>query len=138
MNAYLIGGLVVLVIAWVIVKKREGAGNRREQPEPDVIRPSQTNSKYHAVAIRPGRRVCEAVKKLNGQRILSNDAPMLPVKGCDIVDCECSYVHYKDRRCGKDRRSPFNSGGLSAATGKFEAERRENTERRKEEDIHLF
>ncbi len=138
MNVLLISGLAALLILWVIAKKREGKEKPAKKAELKMVRPSQTSSEYHAVSIRKGDRICEAVNKLTGQRILSKEAPMLPVEGCDIANCECSYVHYQDRRCGKDRRSPFNSGGLSATTGNFQVERRENRERRKEEDIHLF
>ncbi len=136
MDPLLIGALGLLIVLWVVVKKREAsATTKKKTVEAPVQRASQASTPYHAVAIRPGRRVCEGVKELNGQRILSNEAPMLPLPDCDIVDCGCSYVHYKDRRCGKDRRSPFNSGGLSAATGKFQVERREAPERRQEDSI---
>jgi hypothetical protein len=45
-------------------------------------------------------------------------------------NCECHFVHHNDRRAGKDRRSPFTSGGLAGATGKYAQERREGKERR--------
>lgn len=136
MDPLLIAALGLLIVLWVVVKRREAsATSNKKTVEVEQPRASQASSPYHAVTIRPGRRVCEAVKALNGQRILSTEAPMLPLPDCDIVDCGCSYVHFKDRRCGKDRRSPFTSGGLSAATGKFQVERREATERRQEDSI---
>ena len=138
MNLLVIGGLVAVVIALLIVRQKDSARKPARKAEVTMIQPSQTNSEFHAVSIRQGQRVCEAVKKLSGQRFLSKEAPMLPVDGCDITQCDCSYVHYRDRRSGKDRRSPFNSGGLSATTGKFQIERRENRERRREAEIPFF
>jgi hypothetical protein len=87
------------------------------------------------VSIRSGRRKCDAVKALQGQRILSSEAPQLPLPDCDIVDCECRYLHYRDRRVGKDRRSPFGTGSVSPITGAHEQERRSGDERRDDDDV---
>ncbi len=136
MNPLLIAALALLIVLWVVVKKR-AANDKKSNKKPAATerRVSEIATPYHAVAIRPGRRICNAVNEIHGKRMLSSEAPLLPLPGCDIADCSCSYVHYKDRRSGKDRRSPFNSGGLSASTGKFQVERRESPERRREEPI---
>lgn len=125
MDPLLIAALGGLIILWVVVKKLEASGAKKKEEAPAPPRPSHAATPYHAVSIKPGRRECDSVKELKGKRILSKDAPMLPLPDCDIVDCACSYVHYADRRCGRDRRSPVPSAGLSAATGKFQVERRE-------------
>ena len=138
MDLLLLAGLVALLLLWVVVRNRQSQPRPADKADVRIIRPSQTNSAYHAVSIRPGRRVCQRVKELDGKRLLSSEAPMLPVPGCDVADCECSFVHYKDRRCGKDRRSPFHSGALSATTGKFQVERRERGERRRDEELSLY
>ena len=58
----------------------------------------------------------------------------LPLNNCDAAKCSCRFVHHEDRRSGKDRRSPFGSGGMGAVTGRFEQERRQGGDRRKHDD----
>lgn len=53
---------------------------------------------WHAVSIVPGPKRCEAVNKLLGERFLSKQAPMLPLKGCTESGCTCRYRHHDDRR----------------------------------------
>ncbi len=54
---------------------------------------------YHAVSIRHGNRCCRAVKALDGQRFLSNEAPSLPLVACSNPQgCQCRYKHHTDRR----------------------------------------
>ncbi len=60
-------------------------------------------SPWHAVSIVRGRCACEVVCQLNGQRWLSNQAPKVPVTGCDSAQCSCHYRHHEDRRV-QDRR----------------------------------
>ena len=71
---------------------------------------------FHAVAIRTGNTACPAVRKVAGKRYLSAEAPRLPLDGCSCENCECVYLHFRDRRHvdrrlwadghppGKDRR----------------------------------
>jgi hypothetical protein len=61
-------------------------------------------TRYHCVEIVGGPEACAAVKLLAKQRILSGDAPLLPLDDCDRVDhCECIYLHFHDRRQGPRR-----------------------------------
>lgn len=59
---------------------------------------------YHAVSIQPGISACAAAYGRSGQRVLSCDAPGLPLAGCDAQHCECQYRQYPDRRVGPRRR----------------------------------
>jgi len=89
-------------------------------------------SKYHAVAIRCGKNACQAAKDNLGERHLSAEAPLLPLKQCDRPDqCECHYQHYDDRRGGSRRSSDH---ALPAQTDSERAERR-NLKGRRAEDI---
>ena len=139
MTFFYVAALAALLIYWLFLRKRNGestkSGNRPEAGPASRAdrRPRQESSEFHAVSIRTGKRSCDAVKKFDGQRILASDAPRLPLPGCDIAHCECKYVHFKDRRTGKDRRSPFGSGGISPITGTHEQERRSGAERRDED-----
>ena len=60
---------------------------------------------FHAVAVKTSGRCCAAARKLSGQRFLADEAPMLPLPGCDAASCKCSYHHFADRRIGP-RRDP--------------------------------
>jgi hypothetical protein len=62
-----------------------------------VAKPAKL-SRWHAVSIAKGKECCAAVEGLGGQRWLSSQAPQLPVKGCDMRDCECRYRHHDSRR----------------------------------------
>lgn len=91
---------------------------------------SHKDSRYHAVAIRFPANACAAAKAMAGVRHLAGEAPPLPLPGCTAARCECRFVHYDDRRSGKDRRSPFAAGGMAGGTGKFAVERRDGKDRR--------
>lgn len=61
---------------------------------------------YHAVAIRHPKDACQAARDAAGQRYLSKEAPLLPLKDCtQPAQCECRYQHYDDRRAGPRRES---------------------------------
>lgn len=62
---------------------------------------------YHAVSVEAGPRACDAARALRGMRILSSEAPMLPLRDCAAPVCTCRYTHYNDRRSQVERRSQF-------------------------------
>jgi len=53
---------------------------------------------YHAVAIVPTSRACQAARDCANKRFLSSEAPLLPLEGCDAGECRCRYQHFSDRR----------------------------------------
>jgi len=59
---------------------------------------------FHAVTVVPGPMCCEEARKLEGVRLLSQEAPKLPLRGCTCAACACRYAHHEDRRQGSDRR----------------------------------
>ena len=137
MEAILIGLLVLMVLGWLFMRR----GNNQSSTKVKTERRTSTvsdSSKYHAVAIKFSPKACDAAKALDGKRFLSAAAPQIPLPDCDVVDCQCRFMHYKDRRARVDRRSVFTSSGLSATTGKYEAERRERPERRHDDDEDLL
>ena len=127
--------LVVLLGAWLIVRRRQKGTT--EAPHP-VSRRHKESTAYHAVSIKFDTKACSAAKALEGRRFLSTAAPKLPLPDCDALDCKCRFVHHKDRRTGKDRRSPFGAGGFGAGTGRFESEQRTGNDRRADSDEELF
>ena len=85
-------------------------------------------TKYHAVSIQCTDNACQAAKDTLGQRHLSAEAPMAPLRDCDRPDqCDCRYQHYDDRRGGSRRRT---DQGLPAHTDSNREERRSLRDRR--------
>jgi hypothetical protein len=121
-----------LLIAWYFY--RQGLDKPEERQDRRISPAGKDRAKYHAVSIKPGAYACRAANELAGQRFLASDAPSLPLPACDADECDCHFIHHNDRRNGKDRRSPFTSGGLAAATGTFAGERRKGQDRRDDSD----
>lgn len=124
--------VVGLLIAWYFY--RQGLDKPEERKDRRISPALKNSSKYHAVSIKPGAYACSAANDLAGDRFLASEAPSLPLPGCDAADCDCHFSHHNDRRTGKDRRSPFTSGGIAAATGTFAGERRKGEDRRDDLD----
>ena len=116
-----------LLVAWLIYRQ----GLDRPSTRPDRrIATSRNQTDYHAVSIKPGAYACSEANEIAGERFLAEEAPEIPLPGCTSSNCECHFVHHNDRRTGRDRRSPFTSGGLTATTGAYVGERRQGEERR--------
>jgi len=119
--------LVLLLAVWIFIRARR-SGSTPSQGE--LVTAERKSSAYHAVSIKVGNQACEAAEKMVGRRFLSTAAPRLPLPGCDVLECGCRFVHHKDRRSGKDRRSPFSPAGYGAGTGSFQQELRTGKDRR--------
>jgi len=62
--------------------------------------------KYHCVEVIAGAGACEVARSLKDLRLLSAEAPLLPLKTCDRpADCKCIYRHFEDRRKGPRRQN---------------------------------
>lgn len=65
---------------------------------------ARSRLRYHCVSIVGGTAACPAVHELGSQRLLSADAPRLPLATCDRPEqCQCTYRHFDDRRVGPRR-----------------------------------
>jgi len=132
MNWPLMGLLLVLLLAiWLYIRSRQLTKSDEESPTTPM---SQANTAYHAVSIKFPSNACNAAREMAGRRFLSTAAPKLPLAGCEVLDCSCRFVHHKDRRAGKDRRSPFGPSGFGSSTGKYEQELRKGKDRRASQD----
>lgn len=120
-----------LLVAWFFY--RQGLEKPKTRPDRRISGGSRGGATFHAVSIKPGAYACTQANEMAGERFLATEAPDIPLPDCQSSNCECHFVHHDDRRGGKDRRSPFTSGGLAAATGKYAQERREGKERRDDE-----
>jgi hypothetical protein len=126
--------LVLLLAIWLFVRSRKVTKPTQESP---ATQASKAHSAYHAVSIKFASNACNAAREMDGRRFLSSAAPKLPLEGCEVLDCSCRFVHHKDRRTGKDRRSPFAPSGFGGGTGKYEAEMRKGKDRRAATDDDL-
>jgi hypothetical protein len=137
MNLPLLALLLILVIAvWLIFRLRRGPA---ETKPTSVAGPKPAASAYHAVSIKLADYPCSAAEEIAGKRFLSGEAPKLPLPGCtDPSSCSCRFVHHKDRRTGRDRRSPFGPAGFGPVTGKYEQEKRSGEDRRTRDDDDYF
>lgn len=62
------------------------------------------NFRFHAVTIIGGANCCAAARDLQDVRMLSADAPRLPLAICDQPGtCTCRFQHHNDRRAGPRR-----------------------------------
>jgi hypothetical protein len=130
MTELMLGGLLILMVAWLIVRIRQNKAATKAESRPQL----KNEGQYHAVAIQYSENACDAAKAMTGRRFLSNAAPRLPLPECDFLECRCQFAHYDDRRASRDRRSPFAPAGATDGTGSYEKERREKKDRRKQAD----
>jgi hypothetical protein len=104
-------------------------GNGPKEPDAKPAKREPRN-RWHAVAIVPGATHCQAVEAIKGRRILSREAPILPLPKCDVAVCKCKYRHHEDRR-GPPRRSEEAEGaGMRSRAGSD----RRNSRGRRETD----
>lgn len=92
----------LLLIALLVWQKR---ARRRDE---EIATLARAGGPYHCVAIKARGVPCAAARELIGRRLLSREAPKLPVPGCTSAACRCSYVHFDDRRAD-DRREAYRA-----------------------------
>jgi hypothetical protein len=72
--------------------------------------------RFHAVTVVPCADACAQALSLGNVRLLSVEAPRLPMAGCDRPhDCDCRFKHHDDRRAGPRRRG-HPAGATEPAT----------------------
>lgn len=77
---------------------------------PAPLKPRPLRLRYHAVTIVAGPAACEQALAVKDVRLLSLEAPRLPLVGCTNAEgCQCRFQHHADRRAGP-RRSAMRSG----------------------------
>lgn len=72
---------------------------RRKLSAEKVKRPPQQQNPFAALSIVfDEASACPEVMKYSGQRLLSREAPKLPLPNCSAKKCTCSFHHFSDRR----------------------------------------
>lgn len=72
---------------------------------------SNSGSRYRGVQLNfswPG--CCKAIRAVAGVRFLSHEIPTLPLAGCDVAECRCSYELFQDRRTQARRAAEATPG----------------------------
>jgi hypothetical protein len=65
---------------------------------------SSPRLRFHAVTVVAGSHGCAAAQVLRDVRLLSADAPRLPLANCEHpATCTCRFQHHDDRRAGPRR-----------------------------------
>lgn len=119
--------LVTCVLAWLFLRPRN-----KPAPKPIVSRrPAKRPRHYYGVVFRPGPASCRFANALRDQRFLSEEAPRLPIAGCDAGRCECLLIPTDDRRGSQDRRLRFSplagyEPDLQTTKAKREGDRRKD------------
>ncbi len=104
-------GIGLAIAATIILVRGRPTANKHAAPvkqqtgRPVIARPIPRS--YPGVAIRPHPTACDAAWAQKGKRYLTNEVPVLPLKGCDRTTCQCEYAEYSDRRDGKARRATY-------------------------------
>ena len=93
-----------------------GAAGKRTGPAGSATRSGTAlpAAKWQAVTIVPCLNACPAAHMARRTRILSSQAPRLPLPDCATPEtCSCRFRKFDDRRAG-ERRLPYqNVGGLT-------------------------
>jgi hypothetical protein len=106
--------MILALISAIIIAAGAGywLAARRARPRAEAPRKTKPAGRFGAIEIRTRRSACDAARALEGQRFLTKDAPLLPLKGCTAVQCSCSFGKLSDRRTDGRR---LEHGGLSAS-----------------------
>jgi hypothetical protein len=102
----LVAGLITwrLLIGSSREKLHEHRSSASVTPLPPKF-PAPDTTQYKAVRLQICNRPCAAALELRTRSLLENEAPRLPLSGCDHA-CSCRYQSLDDRRMGRDRRIP--------------------------------
>lgn len=130
-EAIILGGFVLCAAYyWYAMRNAERRLNQMlEASESALTKPS-----YRCVKIETGSQACQQVQMIQSKPILVNDAPRLPLMGCNVTQCDCKFLRFDDRRSGEDRRNRAPDAALNA---KIYADKRIRKDRRKA-SIHHF
>lgn len=60
---------------------------------------------YSAVSIKPGPEACDAARAITEKHFSPQEAPRLPLEGCDQGHCDCTYGRESERREAGRRRA---------------------------------
>ncbi|HEX6996990.1 MAG TPA: hypothetical protein VF322_02530 [Gammaproteobacteria bacterium] len=94
-----------IITRWLslVPLRRTAATDKRSRTRTEATAPTPRPRTYEAVELRSRGRACQAARELMGRRMLVEEAPPLPLKGC-ALRCACYYKQHADRRRDEPRR----------------------------------
>jgi hypothetical protein len=106
--------VLIIALVWVLLRKRSRARTRRVPDASPATGPRQEADRmedlkrcglYWGVSLRARENspCCQQAQALLGQHFTLDQAPHLPLQGCDL-DCHCHYHPLLEQRDGKVRR----------------------------------
>ncbi len=102
---------------------------------PDKMSKPSSPKRWAAVSILATSNSCEAARALMGKRILSAEAPLLPLAQCtQRAICSCKYAKHADRRAGPRRTG--EDQGWRRPTPKVDTNQSAGRGRRKTDQIY--
>jgi hypothetical protein len=93
--------LIAVVLIWIYSKRSKTKSASKNKHSTKAIKREQD---FRGISIQICPQACAAAKELRDKRVLTSQAPMLPLADCNVSDCTCKYVHHNDRRSQEDRR----------------------------------
>lgn len=133
MLQYLLLGGFIFCVAYYWYAMRESERRLKELLESSEV--ALAKPSYRCVRIETGATACQSIQMFVAKPILVNDAPRLPLLGCNVAQCDCKFIRYDDRRSGEDRRT--NSAD-AAANAKIYADKRIRRDRRRASIQHFL
>lgn len=94
--------LAALAIALVVMRIRRRAHDDATDAAPAANR--LANFWGVRFQVGPGATACARARELALAEYPIDQVPVLPLVGCDSVNCRCHFTYLKDRRGGHDRR----------------------------------
>ena len=85
---------------------------------------------YQAVSIHCYEGACADAKRLQGNRYLTAEAPVIPLENCTAQRCHCVYRHHEDRRSGEKDRRKLEEPAAAFLTPSDQRDRRREPGRR--------
>jgi hypothetical protein len=130
--------------AWYFLRSDESAVTKKPaRPARKAMQKQQVPGKaarrsFKGASIKPGDNCCKAAQEMSNTRFLTEEAPRLPLEGCDrVADCLCKYHNHPDRRSGDDRRNIYGSLSTVGEIGRDEINNRTGMDRRASIDAEL-
>jgi hypothetical protein len=93
---------LLAICAWLRANKK--AESRLKKALDKVTDAELYQSPFQCVVMTPCNNSCRKALEYSAKPILMKNVPELPLLGCNVFACECSFVQQEDRRTGKDRR----------------------------------
>jgi hypothetical protein len=101
LNIVIIALILVACCFWYVSEK--SLAKLKKALDDDADAPL-FQSQFKCVVIKLCAHPCKKAREFQSKPILANDAPSLPMQGCNAITCKCSFERHDDRRIGVDRR----------------------------------